>query len=117
MHQQAPLLPSKTGIVIINMVRDCGRSPLAAAVVSSIIQGEGSGRWSFGGRPRFRSWVGEARRSQVGQVDWVMGLINSGESATGIENLCVRGRLLAAAAIVTPKGAHGYSWSNKKLSL
>jgi len=37
----------------------------------------------------------------------------SGESAAGIENLRVRGRLLAAAAMVTPKRAHGYSWSNK----
>ena len=41
-----------------------------------------------------------------------MSLINSGESAAGIENLCVRGRLLATAAMVTPEGAHGYSWSN-----
>ncbi len=26
-----------------------------------------------------------------------------------------RGRLLAIAAMVTPKGAHGYSWSNKRI--
>ncbi len=42
-------------VVIINTVRDCGRSPLAAAVVSIIIRGEGSGRWSCGGRRRFQS--------------------------------------------------------------
>jgi hypothetical protein len=58
-HRRSPLvrvmreltlsLPSKASVIIIDAVRDCGHSPLAAAIVSSI-RGEGSGGWSCGGR-------------------------------------------------------------------
>jgi hypothetical protein len=83
-HRQSPLvgvmrertssLPSKASVIIIDVVRDCGHSPLAAAIVSSI-RGERSGGWSCGGCRCCQSWVWEARRSQAGQVDgsWVMG--------------------------------------------
>jgi hypothetical protein len=70
MREKTSSLPSKASAVIINMVRDCGHSPLAAAIVSSI-RGEGSGRWSCGSRRQIN--CGHSR---------VVGVITAGAPST-----------------------------------
>ena len=70
MRKGTSSVPSKASVVILDMVRDCGHSPLAAAIVSSI-WGEGSGQWSCGGRRQIN--CGHSR---------VVGVITAGAPST-----------------------------------